>query len=67
MPGVRLTRRLDVGVPLQHATITVNGSAAGVWRPLLGDTVYKWRNQVVAIPRALTARKSSLSEWRVRT
>ncbi len=59
--GVRLTRRLDVGVPLQHATITVNGAPAGVWRPLLGDTVYKWRNQVVTIPPALTAGKSSLT------
>ncbi|MFI6908065.1 hypothetical protein ACIBKY_42860 [Nonomuraea sp. NPDC050394] len=59
--GVRLTRRLDVGVGLQHATITVNGSPAGQWRPLLEDGVYKWRNQVIIIPPHLTAGQRSLT------
>ncbi|MFI6297805.1 hypothetical protein ACIBEJ_39865 [Nonomuraea sp. NPDC050790] len=59
--GVRLIRRLDVGVGLQHATITVNGTPAGHWRPLLEDGVYKWRNQVVAIPPHLTAGRRSLT------
>ncbi|WP_436761376.1 hypothetical protein [Streptosporangium sp. V21-05] len=59
--GVRLTRRLDVGVGLQRATITVNGTPAAEWRPLLEDGVYKWRNQIVAIPPGLTAGRRSLA------
>lgn len=59
--GVRLIRRLDVGVPLQHATITVNGAPAGAWRPLLGDELYKWRNQIVELPPHLTAGRGSLT------
>ncbi|WP_049558291.1 hypothetical protein [Nonomuraea sp. SBT364] len=59
--GVRLIRRLDVGVPLQHATITVNGAPAQEWRPLLGDDVYKWRNQIVELPPALTAGRRTLT------
>ncbi|MFF3438789.1 hypothetical protein [Streptosporangium sp. NPDC002721] len=59
--GVRLVRRLDVGVGLQHATITVNGTPAAEWRPLLEDGVYKWRDQVVAIPPHLTAGRRSLA------
>ncbi|MFC4013284.1 hypothetical protein ACFOY2_39075 [Nonomuraea purpurea] len=59
--GVRLVRRLDAGVALQHATITVNGDPAGVWRPLPGDSIHKWRDQVVEIPRTLTAGKRTLT------
>jgi hypothetical protein len=59
--GVRLIRRLDVGVALQHATITVNGVPAGIWRPLLGDDTYKWRNQIVELPPGLTAGRRSLT------
>ncbi|MGW4476609.1 hypothetical protein ACWENQ_43710 [Nonomuraea sp. NPDC004354] len=59
--GVRLVRRLDVGVAWQHASITVNGNLAGVWRPLPGDSIYKWRDQVVEIPRTLTAGRRSLT------
>ncbi|MGJ6969184.1 hypothetical protein ACSDR0_45570 [Streptosporangium sp. G11] len=59
--GVRLIRRLDVGVGLQHATITVNGTPAAKWRPLLEDGIYKWRNQIVAIPPNLTTGRRSLT------
>ncbi|MEU6782257.1 hypothetical protein ABZ912_23900 [Nonomuraea angiospora] len=59
--GVRLIRRLDAGVGLQHATITVNGTPAAEWRPLLEDGVYKWRNQIVALPPDLTAGRRSLT------
>ncbi|MFG1948458.1 hypothetical protein [Nonomuraea sp. NPDC048826] len=59
--AVRLTRRLDVGVALQHATITVNGRPAAEWRPLLGESTYKWRNQIVELPPDLTAGRSSLT------
>ncbi|MGW0807666.1 hypothetical protein [Nonomuraea sp. NPDC002799] len=59
--GVRLIRRLDVGVGLQHATITVDGTPAASWRPLLEDSVYKWRNQIVAIPPHLTTGRRSLT------
>ncbi|MGW0479271.1 hypothetical protein [Nonomuraea sp. NPDC003214] len=59
--GVRLIRRLDVGVALQHASITVNGLPAGEWRPLMGDDVYKWRNQIVELPPELTAGRRKLT------
>ncbi|MFI7133591.1 hypothetical protein ACIBQ1_48500 [Nonomuraea sp. NPDC050153] len=59
--GVRLIRRLDVGVGLQDATITVNGTPAARWRPLLEDSIYKWRNQIVTIPPNLTAGRHSLT------
>lgn len=59
--GVRLIRRLDVGVGLQHATITVNGTPAAEWRPLPADGVYKWRDQIVAIPPQLTTGRRSLT------
>lgn len=59
--GIRLTRRLDVGVGLQQATITIDGTGAGQWRPLLEDSVYKWRNQIVVIPANLTAGRHSLT------
>ncbi|MFD9943093.1 hypothetical protein ACFWYW_15140 [Nonomuraea sp. NPDC059023] len=58
---VRLVRRLDVGVGLQHATISVNGVPAAEWRPLLEDAVYKWRDQVVTLPPHLTAGRDSLT------
>ncbi|MFI7644374.1 hypothetical protein [Nonomuraea sp. NPDC049400] len=59
--GVRLIRRLDAGVGLQHATITVDGAPAARWRPLLEDSIYKWRNQIVTLPPALTTGRSSLT------
>ncbi|MEW9547030.1 hypothetical protein [Nonomuraea sp. NPDC050783] len=59
--GVRLIRRLDVGVGLQRATISVNGTPAAEWRPLLEDGVYKWRDQVVTLPASLTAGRGSLT------
>ncbi|MFI6920188.1 hypothetical protein ACIBIZ_09550 [Nonomuraea spiralis] len=59
--GVRLIRRLDVGVGLQDATVTVNGTPAARWRPLLEDGVYKWRNQIVDVPPKLTAGRRSLA------
>ncbi|MFI7054287.1 hypothetical protein ACWDOR_16195 [Streptosporangium canum] len=59
--GVQLIRRLDVGVGLQHATITVNGASAAKWRPLLQDSIYKWRNQTVTLPPNLTTGRRSLT------
>ncbi|MEV6154672.1 hypothetical protein AB0L53_30430 [Nonomuraea sp. NPDC052129] len=59
--GVRLIRRLDAGVARQYATITVNGNPAGAWRQLPGDSTYKWREQIVEIPRTLTAGRRSLT------
>ncbi|MFG1684552.1 hypothetical protein ACGFNP_30615 [Nonomuraea sp. NPDC049269] len=59
--GVRLIRRLDAGVARQYATITVNGDPAGTWRQLPGDSTYKWREQIVEIPRTLTAGRRSLT------
>ncbi|OUC90870.1 hypothetical protein CA984_35865 [Streptosporangium minutum] len=59
--GVQLIRRLDVGVGLQHATITVNGALAAKWRPLLQDSIYKWRNQIVTLPPNLTMGRRSLT------
>jgi hypothetical protein len=59
--GVRLIRRLDAGVADQYVTITVNERLAAIWRPLPGDSVHKWRNQMVLIPRALTEGQRSLT------
>jgi hypothetical protein len=59
--GVRLIRRLDAGVGLQQATITVDGTPAAEWRPLLEDGVYKWRDQIVTIPPKLTTGRRSLT------
>ncbi|MGW6500165.1 hypothetical protein [Nonomuraea angiospora] len=59
--GVRLIRRLDAGVGLQRATITVDGAPAAEWRPLLEDGVYKWRDQIVTIPPDLTVGRRSLT------
>ncbi|MEV4360295.1 hypothetical protein [Nonomuraea sp. NPDC049625] len=59
--GVRLIRRLDAGVGLQRATISVNGTPAAEWRPLLEDGIYKWRNQIVALPPDLTTGRRSLT------
>ncbi|GAA5051094.1 hypothetical protein GCM10023259_029140 [Thermocatellispora tengchongensis] len=58
--GVRLIRRLDANVPLQRASISVNGVPAGEWKPLLGGT-YGWLDQSVDIPPALTTGRSSLT------
>ncbi|MGW4957567.1 hypothetical protein ACWEPL_10075 [Nonomuraea sp. NPDC004186] len=59
--GVRLIRRLDAGVGLQRATISVNGTPAAEWRPLLEDGIYKWRNQIVTLPPDLTTGRRSLT------
>ncbi|MFI7418526.1 hypothetical protein [Nonomuraea sp. NPDC049684] len=59
--GVRLIRRLDAGVALQDATITVDGVPAARWRPLLEDAVHKWRNQIVDLPPRLTAGRRALT------
>ncbi|YCK35440.1 hypothetical protein ACNF49_15545 [Actinomadura sp. ATCC 39365] len=59
--GVRLTRRLDAGVGLQDATVTVDGAPAARWRPLLEDAVHKWRNQIVDLPPGLTAGRRALT------
>ncbi|MFC4121717.1 hypothetical protein [Nonomuraea zeae] len=59
--GVRLVRRMDAGVAMQYAVITVNGRPAAIWRPLPGDATYKWRDQVVTIPRALTEGRRTLA------
>ncbi|MFF4195421.1 hypothetical protein [Nonomuraea sp. NPDC001831] len=59
--GVRLIRRLDAGVGLQDATITVDGVPAARWRPLLEDAVHKWRNQIVDLPPGLTAGRRALT------
>lgn len=58
--GIRLTRRLDGTVGGQHATITVNGVAAGAWEPLPANT-YGWVDQSVEIPAALTTGRRSLT------
>ncbi|MGW2218352.1 hypothetical protein ACWCSD_25515 [Nonomuraea sp. NPDC001684] len=59
--GVRLIRRLDAGVGLQDATITLDGVPAARWRPLLEDAVHKWRNQIVDLPPGLTAGRRALT------
>jgi serine/threonine protein kinase len=59
--GVRLTRRLDAGIAMQSATIRVNGAKAGVWQPLPGEPVYRWKDQTVNIPSPLTAGRRSLT------
>ncbi|MCK2220250.1 hypothetical protein MF672_041595 [Actinomadura sp. ATCC 31491] len=59
--GVRLIRRLDAGVARQCALVEVDGNPAALWRPLPGDDTYKWRDQVVELPPALTAGRASLT------
>ncbi len=58
--GVRLTRRFDPLSANQHATITVDGEAAGEWEPILGDPG-RWTDQTVELPAALTAGKSEIT------
>ncbi|MGW0807825.1 hypothetical protein [Nonomuraea sp. NPDC002799] len=59
--GVRLIRRLDAGIGLQQAAITVNGTPAGTWQPLPGEGVYRWKDQSVDLPPALTEGWRSLT------
>ncbi|WP_043625679.1 hypothetical protein [Nonomuraea candida] len=59
--GVRLIRRLDAGIGMQRATITVNGTPAGAWQPLHTEHVYRWKDQSVDIPPSLSAGKHSLT------
>jgi hypothetical protein len=59
--GVRLTRRLDAGIAMQAAFITVNGSGAGRWQPLPGEPAYRWRDQTVEISPRLTAGRRTLT------
>ncbi|MDF5754130.1 hypothetical protein [Spongiactinospora sp. TRM90649] len=58
--GVRLVRRLDANVPLQRASVAVDGVPVGEWRPLLGGT-YGWVDQTVMIPPELTSGRSRLT------
>lgn len=57
--GVRLTRRYDAKISHQRARVSVDGVEVGEWRsgPGLPNT---WADQVIDIPVALTAGKSSL-------
>ncbi|GGT21973.1 hypothetical protein ACFFV7_48425 [Nonomuraea spiralis] len=59
--GVRLIRRLDAGIAMQQAAITVNGSPAGSWHPLPVENTYRWRDQTVDLPPALTTGRRSLT------
>ncbi|HZB28879.1 MAG TPA: hypothetical protein VE465_01810 [Streptosporangiaceae bacterium] len=59
--GVRVIRRLDAGIALQSATITVNGTRAGQWQPLPIQLNYRWRDQSIYIPQSLTAGQRSLT------
>ncbi|MFC5826338.1 hypothetical protein [Nonomuraea insulae] len=59
--GVRLIRRLDAGIGMQSATITVNGSPAGSWQPLPVERAYRWKDQSVDIPPSLSAGRRSLT------
>ncbi|MEU1385994.1 MULTISPECIES: hypothetical protein [unclassified Nonomuraea] len=59
--GVRLIRRLDAGISMQQAAITVNGAPAGVWHPLPVENTYRWRDQSVDLPLALTSGRRSLT------
>lgn len=59
--GVRLTRRLDAGIGLQAASITVNGVRAGMWQPLPGEPTYRWMDESVEFPARLTAGRGSLT------
>lgn len=59
--GVRVTRRLDAGIGMQTATITVNGARVGLWQPLSIEPVYRWKDQSIDIPPSLTAGRHSLN------
>ena len=59
--AVRLIRRLDAGIAMQTASITVNGSRAGVWPALSGESTYRWRDQRIDIPPRLTAGRGSIT------
>ncbi|MFB4278136.1 hypothetical protein ACBJ59_22790 [Nonomuraea sp. MTCD27] len=59
--GVRLIRRLDAGIGMQRATITVNGVPAGAWQPLHVERVYRWKDQSADIPPSLTSDRRSLT------
>lgn len=59
--GVRVIRRLDAGIALQTATITVNGVTAGLWQPLPLESTYRWKDESVDLPPRLTAGRRSLT------
>ncbi|UBU18123.1 hypothetical protein [Nonomuraea gerenzanensis] len=59
--GVRLTRRLDAGIGAQRADITVNGAPAGTWQPLPVQHAYRWSDQSVELPPALSAGRRALT------
>jgi hypothetical protein len=59
--GVRLTRRLDAGIAMQTASITVNETMAGSWPPLPLEPIYRWKDQSFDIPPRLTAGRGSIT------
>ncbi|MCF6474189.1 hypothetical protein FAF44_38295 [Nonomuraea sp. MG754425] len=59
--GVRLIRRLDAGIGMQHAAITVDGAPAGAWRPLPMQHTHRWQDQSVDLPPSLSAGRTSLT------
>lgn len=59
--GVRVTRRLDAGIAMQIASLTVNGMRAGMWQPLPIESRYRWKDQSIDISPSLTAGRRSLT------
>ncbi|MFB4262946.1 hypothetical protein [Nonomuraea sp. GTA35] len=59
--GVRLIRRLDAGIGRQRAAITVNGVPAGTWQPLPVQQAFRWQDQSVDLPPAVSAGRRSLA------
>jgi hypothetical protein len=59
--GIRVTRRLDAGIGDQNASVTVNGTRIGEWRPLPATPMNSWEDQTVYIPDVLTAGRRRLT------
>jgi hypothetical protein len=59
--GVRLIRRIDPQIAAQHAAVSVNGVAAGFWKPSAPGPVGTWADQSVELPPAVTAGKHGLT------
>ncbi|GAA0953498.1 hypothetical protein [Actinocorallia libanotica] len=57
---IRLTRRLDAGIAMQTATVTVDATIAALWQPLTGGP-HGWREQSVLLPTALTLGRHRLT------
>lgn len=58
--AVRVTRRFDDRVEMQHARLLVDGEAVAEWPPLANVQRRQWRDQAVELPAAATKGKSSL-------